>query len=45
MVRNQTNQLELRCIELDTETQNYYFNFYIDGKALDEWLGFNKHVF
>lgn len=44
MARNQTNQLELRCIELDTETQNYYFNFYIDGKALDEWLGFNKQT-
>lgn len=38
----QTNQLELRCIQQDADTQRTDFNFYIDGIALDKWLGFDK---
>ncbi|MEQ5393623.1 hypothetical protein ABN236_16275 [Proteus sp. fly-1013] len=40
----QANQLALRCIQQDIDTQRTDFNFYIDGKALDEWLGFDKQT-
>lgn len=40
----QTNQLELRCIQQDDDTQRTDFNFYIDGIALDKWLGFEKQT-
>ena len=39
-----TNQLELRCIQNDADTQHIDFNFYIDGKAFDKWLGFDKQT-
>lgn len=41
---NKINKLELYCIEHDADTQRTAFNFYIDGKALDEWLGFDKQT-
>lgn len=40
----QANHLELRCIQQDADTQRADFNFYIDGKALDKWLGFEKQT-
>ncbi|UNM97051.1 hypothetical protein MMG00_04145 [Ignatzschineria rhizosphaerae] len=38
------NHLELRCISRDVDTQYLDFNFYIDGKALDQLLGFDKQT-
>lgn len=32
-----SNWLELRCIQQNNDTCAD-FNFYIDGRALDEWL-------
>ncbi|WP_232799159.1 hypothetical protein [Proteus vulgaris] len=39
-----SNWLELHCIQQNNDTQRADFNFYIDGKALDEWLGFDKQT-
>lgn len=41
---NKVNRLELRCIQYDNDTQRYDFNFYVDGKGLDEWLGFDRQT-
>ncbi|MBG2711164.1 hypothetical protein [Proteus columbae] len=41
---NKVNKLELRCIQHDADTQRTDFNFYIDGKTLDKWLGFEKQI-
>ncbi|CRL62877.1 hypothetical protein [Proteus vulgaris] len=41
---NKINKLELRCIQHGANTQHTDFNFHIDGKALDEWLGFDKQT-
>lgn len=38
------NWLELRCIQQDNNIQRADFNFYVDGKALDEWLGFDRQT-
>lgn len=38
------NHLELRYISRDVDTQRLDFNFYIDGKALDQLLGFDKQT-